>query len=195
MNWVAAKMPGGAKDAAPPPPPPPPPPLTVMAAVPENTRLPPGLVASVRPVMVSDVVVLSRPRADRGVMVTIASGIPSPFWSTGSAVMTASGKATPLMTIVVGSMSVTGLKSGSTSALLKTKICRSAGVVALTVNGPKGWPTPIWVVIAVLTGIWSGTNAPSRMKTPPFSARVWSSAKPGAPMMKSATRSASAVSP
>ena len=93
-------------------------------------------------------------------MVMITSGIPSSFWSTGSAVMTASGNATPLMTIVVGSMSVTGLKSGSTSALLKTKICRSAGVVALTTNGPKGWPTPIWVVIAVLTGIWSGMNAP-----------------------------------
>ena len=67
--------------------------------------------------------VLVRPMAERGVMVMIASGMPSPFWSTGSAVMTASGKATPLMTIVVGSMSVTGLKSGSTSALLKTKIC------------------------------------------------------------------------
>ena len=128
-------------------------------------------------------------------MVMIASGMPSLFWSMGSAVMTALGNATPLMTIVVGSMSVTGLKSGSTSALLKTKICRSAGVVALTTNGPKGWPTPIWVTIAVLIGIWSGMNAPSRMKTPPFSARAWSSAKPGAPMMKSATQSPSAVAP
>ena len=133
-----------------------------MAAVPVNTRLPPSLAASVRPEMVSVLVVLSRPMAERGVMVMIASGMPSWFWSMGSAVMTASGKATPLMTIVVGSMSVTGLKSGSTSALLKTKICSSAGVVALTTNGPKGWPTPIWVVIAVLIGILERDDAPLR---------------------------------
>jgi len=29
--------------------------------------------------------------------------------------------------------------------LLNTKICSALGVVALTMNGPNGWPTPIVV--------------------------------------------------
>ena len=104
-------------------------------------------------------------------MVTIASGMPSPFSSTGSAATVASGKATPLTTIVVGSMSVTGWKGGVDVALLKTKIWRASGVVALTMNGGSGWSTPMVAVIAVLTRDWSGTNAPSRVKTPPVEAR------------------------
>ena len=71
-------------------------------------------------VSVKVVVVESRFNADRGEIVTIASGMPSLFSSTGSAAIVAFGKGTPLTTIVVGSREVTGLNVGEMAALLKT---------------------------------------------------------------------------
>src|SRR4051794_19412501 len=89
-------------------------PLTVMAAVPLNGRPALGLVSSVRPVIVRAVTVLLRLSRDRGEIVTIASSTPSLFSSTGSLVTVALGNGTPLTTIVVGSMLVTGSNGGET---------------------------------------------------------------------------------
>ena len=85
----------------------------------------------------------------------IASGMPSLFSSTGSVAIVAFGKATPLTTIDLGLISVTGSNGGLIVALLKTKICSAAGAVALTVKTPVveiAAPTPIWVVIWVFAG-------------------------------------------
>ena len=52
-----------------------------------------------------------------------------------SGVRVASGNATPLTKIVVGSMSVTGMKFGVEFVEPKTKICKLAGLVALMLKG------------------------------------------------------------
>ena len=130
---------------------------------PVKRRLPAAAV--VRPVIVNVIRPLTRFRAERGVMVTIASGMPSPFSSIGSWATVAPGKATPLTLIVAGLICVTGAKFWA--ALLKTKIWSVAGVVALMLNGPKAAPTPIWVVIAFETGVARLANLPSTTKTEP----------------------------
>ena len=82
------------------------------------------------------------------------------------------GKATPLTTTVVGSMSVTGMKLGVVVGDPKTKIGRLAGVVALMLKGANGVPTPIWVVTVLTAGIGSGDQpalddlAPPAMRSP-----------------------------
>ncbi len=51
---------------------------------------------------------------------------------------------TPFTLTVAGLMSVSGMNAvGEEFLELKTKICRLAGVVALMLNGPNAWPTPI----------------------------------------------------
>ena len=63
--------------------------------------------------MIVRVVVLAvRPRAARGEIVMIASGMPSLFSSTGSVASVALGKATPLTMTVAGLIWVTGAKGG-----------------------------------------------------------------------------------
>ena len=122
-----------------PPPPPVPAPTTRMVAEPLKGTLSLGAPGRVSPSIVRVVVVDVRPRLDRGVIVTIASGMPSPLTSTGVVAATvALGKATPLTTIVVGSISASGRNGGVSVALLKTKIWRRAGVVAETTNGGSG---------------------------------------------------------
>src|SRR6266700_668491 len=82
----------------------------------------------------------------------IASSMPSLFSSTGSLAIVAFGNATPFTTTVAGSISTTGSKTGFTVALLNTKICIVAGVVALMLKGGNAVSTPIVVVIAFGTG-------------------------------------------
>src|SRR5262245_25380222 len=175
------------------PPPPPPPPETVIAAEPDHVWLGRFELASVRPVIVNVVVAVVSPRFVLGEMVMIASGIPSLFSSMGSSLIVAFGKATPLTTTVVGSMSVTGLKGGEVDVVLNTKIFMFAGVVALTTKGPKACSTPICVVIDVEGGIGRLTNPPSTINPPPALIREAVAEYPGAPTMKSPLRSLSAV--
>src|SRR4051812_31263719 len=88
-------------------------PVTEMVAWPPHEML-----ALVRPVIVKEVVLDWRLISDRGEIVTIASGTPSRFSSTGSAATVTFWKSTPLMKTAAGLMSVTGRNGGVLFRLL-----------------------------------------------------------------------------